>query len=311
MSNKLLLLFLLSHPAFQTEWWYYTGNLHAADGHRYGYELTFFRQVNKNVPKTNSVWNPDQIYLAHLALSDIDGQRFEHTERLNRAGPGLAGAVWNGNWNATDHQLRAIASNFTLNLTIEPAKPEVTHGVNGISRKGPAKDEFSHYTSYTRLITKGTLTKGGNSIAVEGTSWMDNEYFNDADDPDLKGWDWFAIQLDNKQELMLYRLRLKSGKLSPYSSGTLIDEKGEPRHLTADDFKLTPKRYWNTYPVAWHLEIPSQSIMLEETTRLDNQELSTPNSFAPTYWEGAVEYTGTAHNKSVKGVGYLELTGYK
>ena len=43
-------------------------------------------------------------WLAHLALSDIDGGRFLHAERLNRSGPGLAGAsleqarVWNGNW---------------------------------------------------------------------------------------------------------------------------------------------------------------------------------------------------------------------
>ena len=32
------------------------------------------------------------LYLAHLALSDLDGGHFYHTERLNRAGPGLAGA---------------------------------------------------------------------------------------------------------------------------------------------------------------------------------------------------------------------------
>ena len=30
-----------NHPQFQTEWWYYTGNLKAADGHRFGFELTF------------------------------------------------------------------------------------------------------------------------------------------------------------------------------------------------------------------------------------------------------------------------------
>ena len=30
------------HPDFQTEWWYYTGNLQAEDGHRFGYQLTFF-----------------------------------------------------------------------------------------------------------------------------------------------------------------------------------------------------------------------------------------------------------------------------
>ena len=37
------------HPDFQTEWWYYTGNVKSADGHRFGFELTFFRQaVNRD-----------------------------------------------------------------------------------------------------------------------------------------------------------------------------------------------------------------------------------------------------------------------
>lgn len=312
MSSKLLLFLLLGHAGFQTEWWYYTGNLQGSDGHRYGYELTFFRQANSAAAKSNSVWNPDQIYLAHLALSDLDGKTFEHYERLNRAGPGLAGVVWNGNWSASDNQLQAVGPDFKLTLNLAPLKPAVTNGVDGISRKGPMKDEFSHYTSLTRIASKGTLERGGKRIEVSGNSWMDNEYFNHSSDPNLAGWDWFAIQLDNNEELMLYRLRLKSGAASPYSSGTFIDGHGGALHLTAKDFQLTPLRYWDKYPVEWRISVPSQGIDLVETTKLDNQELvAKPGSFSPTYWEGAVDYTGSAHNKSVKGVGYLELTGYK
>ena len=92
------------HPAYRTEWWYYTGNLKSADGHRFGFELTFFRQgVSRDHPKTTD-WDIHDIYLAHLALSDLDGGRFYQTQRVNRAGPGLAGAseqlakLWNGNW---------------------------------------------------------------------------------------------------------------------------------------------------------------------------------------------------------------------
>ena len=33
-----------NHPEFQTEWWYYTGNLRDTQGRRFGFELTFFRQ---------------------------------------------------------------------------------------------------------------------------------------------------------------------------------------------------------------------------------------------------------------------------
>ena len=193
MSSKLLLLVLLlttsSHSEFDTEWWYYAGNLQSANGHHYGYELTFFRQANKQAPKSNSLWNPNQIYLAHLALSDIEGQEFEDFERLNRAGPGLAGAVWNGNWHVENGELQAIAPDFTLKLKLNPAKPSVENGAGGVDRKGPLKDEFSHYTSFTRLISKGTLTRNKQEVQLTGTSWMDHEYFNDVQDPDLKGWD--------------------------------------------------------------------------------------------------------------------------
>ena len=93
-----------SHPDFQTEWWYYTGNLHAADGHKFGFELTFFREGVTRDPSKTSAWDVRDLYLAHFALSDLDGKTFFHTERSNRAGPGIAGAdatqqkVWNGNW---------------------------------------------------------------------------------------------------------------------------------------------------------------------------------------------------------------------
>src|ERR1700680_3690893 len=93
------------HPDFRTEWWYYTGNLRSSDGKRFGFELVFFRQgQRRGGPVENrSAWRIDDAYLAHLALTDIDGKRFYPDQRLNRAGPGVAGAsferrrVWNGN----------------------------------------------------------------------------------------------------------------------------------------------------------------------------------------------------------------------
>jgi predicted secreted hydrolase len=145
---------------------------------------------------------------------------------------------------------------------------------------------------------------------------MDHEFFTEAQDPNLNGWDWFAVQLDNSEELMLYRLRLKSGAVSPYSSGTLVDALGKPHHLVAGDFKLTPGGKWTSpdskasYPVEWKLEIPSLGVVLSETTHLRQQEIYTAKSVSPGYWEGAVEYAGEAHGKPVKGVGYLEMTGY-
>src|SRR5690349_18910527 len=65
-----------NHPEFQTEWWYYTGNLKSADGHRFGFELTFFRKAVSGKPAKTSAWKVQDIYVAHLPLSDLDGKKF-------------------------------------------------------------------------------------------------------------------------------------------------------------------------------------------------------------------------------------------
>src|SRR5712672_48743 len=80
-----------NHPDFQTEWWYYTGNVHTNEGRRFGFELTFFRQGVDRDAQPAGMWDVRDVWMAHLALSDIDGGRFFHTQRLNRSGAGIAG----------------------------------------------------------------------------------------------------------------------------------------------------------------------------------------------------------------------------
>jgi len=81
-----------SHSCFRTEWWYFTGNVATADGRRFGYQLTFFREAVDNPYPNPSRWRVDDLYLAHFAISDIAGKDFFYTQRISRAGIGLAGA---------------------------------------------------------------------------------------------------------------------------------------------------------------------------------------------------------------------------
>src|SRR5215831_5180450 len=133
------------HPDYQTEWWYYTGNITGRDGRHFGFELAFFRQgVSRDGLKT-SVWDLRDIYMAHFALSDLDGGTFYHVERVNRAGPGIAGIdanrrrIWNGNWasewNGEIQELRAFDEHFSISLVLRAQKPPVIHGENGVSQK--------------------------------------------------------------------------------------------------------------------------------------------------------------------------------
>ncbi|PYT27356.1 MAG: carotenoid 1,2-hydratase, partial [Acidobacteria bacterium] len=245
------------HPAFRTEWWYYTGNLRDSTGKRYGFELVFFRQgQRRGLADNRSAWRVDDLYLAHAAVTDISGKRFYYHERLNRAGPGVAGAsvarcrVWNGNWSAQWQgewqTLEATADDFRFRLDLGSAKPPVVHGLNGISRKGEADGEASHYVSLTRLNVSGELYVDGAKHTVTGVSWMDHEWFTNQLAKDQVGWDWLSVQLDNQTELMLFRLRRRDGSVDPYSAGTYIDVQGHARHLMRNEFSLTPQGYWKS-----------------------------------------------------------------
>ena len=317
-----------NHEDCRTEWWYTTGNLVAADGHHYGFELTFFRQgVDRDAVKVQP-WDVRDLYLAHFALSDLDDGKFYHAERSNRAGPGLAGVdggqqrIWNGNWEfrwtgASEILLHGVDERFSISLSLHPAKPPVIHGENGVSQKSAGAGHTSHYISFTRLKTVGVIEAGGKSVAVSGTSWMDHEFFTNQLDAAQIGWNWLSIQLEDDTELMLYQFRHRDGSVDAFSSGTYVDAQGKPLHLMSRDFRLLPTgEEWKSpvtgakYPVAWTMEIPKLGLKLATTTRLRSQELGGENKLTPNYWEGAIEITGTREGKSVNGVGYLEMTGY-
>jgi len=314
------------HPNYQTEWWYYTGNLLAEDGQKFGFELTFFRQAVLPRP-LESTWEPRDIFFAHFATSDLDAKRFFHTERTNRGGPGIAGAsqplgkIWNGNWSATfqngQEHLSALAGQYALQLQLRPQKPPVIHGKYGVSQKSAGPGRASHYFSETRLRADGTLVFDSKQYRVSGLAWMDHEFFTQQLDENQTGWDWISLQLSDNTELMLFHIRRKDGSLDPFSAGTFVDAQGNAKHLALADFQLQPTGEFGSseatkahYPISWTIAIPALQLRLEIKTPLPSQELALANSLAPSYWEGAVFAQGTKGSDATKASGYLEMTGY-
>lgn len=322
-----------SHPAFETEWWYYTGNVKTPQGRRFGFELTFFRYAIREEAAGEPPWSIRDLYLAHFTLSDIEGQRFYKTDRLNRAGPGLAGAdvdkarIWNGNWEVDwlepaaplgPQHLRAYAEEFSAELVLTPVKPPVIQGVDGVSQKAVGAGKASHYVSFTRLATEGSLTVEGETFEVEGLTWMDHEFSSDSLGDGQIGWDWMSIQLDDDTELMLYRMRLSDGTADPYSSGTFVDADGRTEHLVWSQIEMEPVvgSEWaspttgGAYPLKWEVGVPHLDLRLTCTTGLDDQEVVSKRRVGPSYWEGAMDFQGVRAGKPATGVGYLEMTGY-
>jgi predicted secreted hydrolase len=316
-----------NHPDFQTEWWYYTGNLKSAEGHRFGFELTFFRQAINRDPTKIAAWEVHDLYLAHLALSDLDGGKLYHLERTNRSGPGISavseslGRIWNGNWyiqwRGSDQELSAVDARFQLHFTLHSEKPPVIHGENGVSQKAEGPGRASHYVSLTRLTTTGAINLGNKRFEVSGISWMDHEFFTHQLESGQTGWDWLSLQLEDHTELMLFHIRRKDGLIDPFSAGTYVDAEGKTTHLRSNDFKLEPLgETWTSpvtgaaYPIHWKITIPKLGIELEAKTPLESQELTGNTKLAPSYWEGAIIIFGHRNARPLSGVGYLEMTGY-
>jgi predicted secreted hydrolase len=325
-----------SHPEFKTEWWYYSGHLQSQPGEKsYGYQLTFFRTGLRGETKNQkSKWSIQNLYFAHLALTDESNKRFEYREKISRGSLGEAGASiyrkdgkpfrgWIEDWSVElkgpgmrDHFLKGGNTDFGIELMLIAEKKPVIHGQNGISQKAECEGCASHYYSISRLRTEGKIFLKGKELLVQGTSWMDHEFGSSQLQENQAGWDWFSLQLDNQVEWMFYQIRHQDGNIDPHSSGTVIFSNGTYQHLFNKEFQIEVLDHWKSsksgaiYPSKWRVKVPDHRIDLTIFPTVKNQELITKESTRVTYWEGSVKVEGKYQGDSIKGMGYVELTGY-
>ena len=211
-------------------------------------------------------------------------------------------------------RLAADADSVALRLELGPGKPPVLQGERGLSRKGPEPGNASYYYSLTRMPAAGTLTLLADTLRVTGSAWLDREWSTSALSQGVVGWDWFALQLDDGWDLMVYRLRRADGRSTSFSQGVLVSPSGEGERLTwGEDVTVEPRGAWTSprdgtlYPSGWVVRLPKRAWELTVSPRVEDQELAL--SFL--YWEGAVSVRGRGEGgEPVGGRGYVELTGY-
>lgn len=321
-----------SHDDARVEWWYVTGHLATESGERLGFQLTFFRTGLLDEPRgeRSSAWAARDLFLAHLALTDVKAGTFRYAERRHRTGVGAAVAreetldVSVDEWRLVEMggRFALLARDGSgdgaveLSLLLTPEKPPVLHGDNGLSRKGPEPEAVSRYVSLTRLKTEGWVRRGGTAARVTGSSWLDHEWGPGSMGKESAGWDWLSIQLDDGRDLMLYLMRGAAGAPTRFASGTLVERDGTSRALGPADFAVEPTATWRSprsggvYPARWSVRVPSAGLLLDVVPLVADQELVTDRSTFVTYWEGACEVRSAGGDARRLGRAYVELTGY-
>jgi predicted secreted hydrolase len=330
-----------SHPGYQTEWWYATGNVKDSSGKEFGYQFTLFRRAvdpqSAAERGRRSAWAMDDFYVGHAAISDLSNKKFYCEELYARGSAGISGAtkidevkdasspirVWLNDWEiirtANGWTIKARFGSNAMDLQLTESAPFFLNGKSGeegLSRKGPKAGQASYYYSVPGLQTRGTLTVNGVKHEIAGgLSWLDREWGSNQLSEKQAGWDWFSLQFDDGSALMLYYLRYKDGTVEPASSGTFVTKDGTRTHIALDEMQFKRGRSWTSpfsggqYTLGWTIEIPKLKLALNIDARQDDQEVKSNRFSKIYYYEGSIKADGTRDGKTVKGDGYLEITG--
>jgi predicted secreted hydrolase len=309
-----------AHPGLRTEWWYITGQ--AQSGARtFGFQVTFFRSRVEATQQMQSRFAAKQLLFAHAAVTDVQGARLLHDQRIARVGFGIADAAtddarlrlrdWSlvregGAWHAV-----IPAGDFTLDLRCAPTQPVLLQGQSGLSRKGPLEQQASYYYSEPQLAVAGTLSLQGQRFEVTGRAWMDHEWSDEYLAKEAAGWDWVGMNLDDGSALMAFRIRRPDGSTF-WDGGAFRSARGELYIARRGETEFQPHRRWKSplsgasYPVEWALRTPADIYTVRAL--IDNQELDSRGSTGAIYWEGLSDLLDS--NGKRVGRGYLEMTGY-
>ncbi len=309
-----------AHPDFRTEWWYLTG--HARAGERdFGFQATFFRSRVEPTQDMKSRLAAKQLVFAHAAITDVQGRRLWHDQRIAREGFGIVAAAledtrirlrdWSLERQASGYRTRIAAADIALDLYCAPTQPLLPQGRQGLSRKGPRPEQASYYYSQPQLAVTGGLILQGKRFEARGRAWLDHEWSRELLHPEAVGWDWIGMNLEDGSALTAFRLRRADGS-ALWAGGSFRPPGGAAYIFSPQEVTFSPQRRWTsprsqaTYPVEWIVRTPADFYTVRPV--VDDQELDSRASTGAIYWEGLSQLWGS--NGRMVGRGYLEMTGY-
>jgi predicted secreted hydrolase len=310
-----------AHPDLRTEWWYITGAATSA-GREFGFQLTFFRSRVDAARDMTSRFAARQLVFAHAAVTDVQGRRLWHDQRIAREGFGVAQAetqdtrVRLRDWHLARqadgrYQAQLPSNEFGLDLQFTPTQPLLLQGAQGLSRKGPDPQQASYYYSVPQLAASGAIILHGRRFEIRGKAWLDHEWSEALLHPDAVGWDWIGMNLDDGSALTAFQLRRKDGS-ALWDGGSFRAANGVTYIASRGENRFSAQRRWTSplsgaaYPVEWIVQTPADFYTVRAV--IDHQELDSRTSTGGIYWEGLSDLFDS--NGRRVGRGYLEMTGY-
>lgn len=293
---------LLDGPLLQ--WWYWTGQLQSDKGRRFGFEEVFF--VGQALGQI-----VDGV-MAQAAVSDVEANRFVDEQReavgrppslperfeLSCAGGSITARGGNGH-----DQLHLEVGGYALDLNVQQLRPPTVHYEG--RRHDYAFGGNTYYYSRERMRAEGTIrTADGEDHRVSGEVWFDRQW-GELLPAVLRGWQWFAIQLEGNEQIMLFAFN----EYEREWTGSSTDANGKTRVLGPADFQIEILDWWTSprshirYPSGWKVTLPGHELHI--TPLMNDQEMTGRFWIGPRYWEGACAVDGTS-----KGSAYVELVGF-
>lgn len=301
----------VSHEDIQ--WWYWTGHLQGEKGEKFGFELVFF--------SFNS-WIFFKNILAQAAISDISDNIYKFRENVDflklpkklpssfeliskylKEGTIISASGGNGK-----DTLFFKVDDYEIKLNLSEKNKAVIH-YDGKRHKYCFGGDTLYYARQN-METFGTVIKNGKEIKVKGTSWFDRQY-GELYQAIFKGWQWFALDLNDGRTIMLYDFRQKEYNEERFGS---ITKENISETISFDDFSVEVLKTWESpntkivYPSYWKVIVKKEVYFISPS--IEDQELRAKRHIwiGPEYWEGACIVKDINGNEA--GKAYVELNGY-
>lgn len=294
------------------DWWYMTSHFTTETGKKFSYTVAYISNGPECCTRQTSVTNNiKKTYFWELMKGSLISKKsLLNLTYLNSKGD-------KDHWYQKKDELfsyilsTGISKSLKLTVALTANKPPLVHN-NGIIQMGSGGDSF--YYSLTNLTLNGIFAHDGITEKVHGIAWIDRQW-GSWNNNGYDGWEWFALQLNDNTEIMLYLFYdfLKEKRISHalsimFNDGTSVNL-NDPQM-----FNLTNLDYWEVknqnfqsiskwyFSNGWRLLIPIYGIDLTVTPIIKNQRIDQGS------WEGSCRVIGKHNGIKINSISTVELT---